>query len=130
MRCSVGRALGRGSGGGQSEKFFHANPKKALDRLQDGLLATKEVILTGWFEDPDNAGGPVELSNWMKDAKTTTTLSFGRFGIRVDDFTNIVNQTPSSSVGYLLYDAQCFIPPDHPFECNFTLKFWLNGTHP
>lgn len=108
----------------------HPNPKKALDNIQDGLLGTREVILRGWFEDPDNASGPAKISTWMKEAKTNASLPFGRFGIRVDDFSTIGDQTPSATVGYLLFDAELDIPPDHPYECNFTLKFYLTGTHP
>ena len=107
----------------------HPNPNKALDRLHDSLLGTRSLILEGWFEDPDNAGALVRLSNWMGDPKTNTALEFGRFGVRVDDFSNL-DIAPSATVAWMLYDAEVDIPPDHPYECNFTLRLWLNGTHP
>lgn len=107
----------------------HKNPKKALDKKQDNLLADRELIIRGWFEDPDSAGGVALISNWMKEAKTNASLPNGRFGVRIDDITTL-DIIPSTGVGYLLYDAEVFIPPDHPFEANFTMKFWLVGTHP
>ena len=108
----------------------HPNPNKSLDVVQDGLLATREVIVRGWFEDPDNATGPARISTWMKDAKTNASLPFGRFGIRIDDFSTISDQTPSATTSYILFDAELDIPPDHPFECNFVLHFYMTGTHP
>jgi len=108
----------------------HKNPKKALDKKQDGLLADRELILTGWLEDPDNAGATAVLANWMKEAKTNASLPFGRFGVRNDNFTTIGDQVPSTLVGYLLHDVILEIPPDHPYECNFTIKLWMNGAHP
>jgi len=108
----------------------HPNPNKALNNIQDGLLNTREVTIRGWFEDPDNATGPARISTWMKDAKTNTSLPNGRFGLRVDDFSTILDQTPSATTGYILFDAELDIPPDHPFECNFTLHFYMTGTHP
>ncbi len=108
----------------------HPNPKKALDKLQDGLLGTREVVLTGWLENPDNSVGQVRLSTWMKDAKANASLPVGRFGIRVDDFSDVADQTPSSSTAYMLHDVQLTIPPDHPYECNFIIKLWMNGAHP
>ena len=107
----------------------HKNPKKALDKKQDGLLADRELIIRGWFEDPDNAGGIARISTWMRDAKTNASLEFGRFGVRIDDLSTL-DINPSATVAYLLHDAEIEVPPDHPFEANFTLKFWLNGTHP
>jgi hypothetical protein len=108
----------------------HKNPKKALDKLQDGLLATKEVILTGWFENPDTAAGPALLSNWMKEAKTNASLPVGRHGLRLDDFSAVIDQVPTTATGYLLHDVIMEIPPDHPYECNFIIKLWLDGIHP
>ncbi len=108
----------------------HKNPKKPLDKKQDGQLADRELVLTGWFEDPGNAAGPVRLSNWMKDAKTNASLANSRFGVRIDDFSAIGDLGPSATVAYLLHDVQLEVPPDHPYECNFTIKLWMNGTHP
>jgi len=108
---------------------LHPNPLKALNKIQDGLLGTRELILTGWFEDPDNAVGIVRISNWMKEAKTNASLPNARFGVRIDDLSNL-DINPSASTAYMLYDAEVEIPRDHPFEANFTLKLWLVGTHP
>lgn len=107
----------------------HKNPKKALDKLQDGLLGTRELVLSGWFENPDTSAGLVKLADWMGDPKTNASLPFGRFGVRVDDISNL-DIVPSATVGWLLHDVVLDIPPDHPYECNFTIKLWLNGTHP
>lgn len=107
----------------------HKNPKKALDKKQDGQLADRELVVTGWFEDPDNAAGIARISTWMKDPKTNASLPNGRFGVRIDDLSTL-DINPSVTVAYLLHDAIIEIPPDHPFEANFTLKFWLNGIHP
>lgn len=107
----------------------HPNPKKALNKIQDGLLGTRELILTGWFEDPDNAGAMAVISNWMKAAKTNASLSNGRFGVRINDLSTL-DINPSATTAYLLYDAEVEIPRDTPYEANFTLKLWLNGTHP
>ena len=108
----------------------HPNPKKALNKLQDALLGKRELILNGWFEDPDNAFAIVVLANWMNDPKTNASLPAGRFGVRIDDMTDIDVDPPTATTAYLLYDAVVEVPPDHPFEANFTLKFWLNGLQP
>ena len=107
----------------------HPNPKKPLNKLQDALLGKRDLTLTGWFEDPEFAAGPVRISTWMKDPKTNASLPAGRFGIRIDDL-DFLDIAPSATVAWLLYDAIVEVPPDHPFEANFILKFWLNGTHP
>jgi hypothetical protein len=95
----------------------HPNPKKALNKLQDALLGKRELVLRGWFEDPDNAGGTVRISTWMKDAKTNASLPAGRFGIRIDDLSNL-DIAPSATVAWILYDATVEVLPDHPFEAN------------
>ena len=104
----------------------HPNPKKALNKLQDALLGKKELVLTGWFEDPNNAFATVVIGNWMNDPKTNASLPNGRFGVRIDDMTDL-DVVPDEFTAYMLYDAVIEVPPDHPFEANFTLKFWLNG---
>ena len=65
----------------------------------------------------------------MKDAKKNASLPNGRFGIRIDDLSDL-DIAPSATVAWILYDAIVEVPPDHPFEANFELKFWLSGTHP
>jgi len=108
---------------------FHPNPRRALTKIQDNLLGVMEIIVTGYFVDHDATGGPAKLFNWSKDAAVNASLPFGRFGLRLDDFAQgTLNLTPSSTIGYILYDIDVQdveIPRD---EVGFIAKFYRNGS--
>jgi len=108
---------------------IHGTPKKALNRIQDNLLGTRELILSGYFSEPAVAGGIAKLSNWMKDAKTNASLPRGRFGVRQDDLPAL-DINPSATTAYILYDVNIKRPEGRPNEATFLIRLYLNGVSP
>lgn len=102
----------------------HPNPNKALNVVQDGRLGTIEVILAGYFTRPVQSGGKINFYDWMSDPATSNpNFRYGRFGIRIDDLSEI-DLTPSSSRGYILYDVYVERVPDSPNEVGFIAKLY------
>jgi len=106
---------------------IHPHPKRNLNRVQDGLLGIKEVSITGYFTEPDSAGGIANLNNWMIAAATVTGFTEGRFGLRIDDMGQF-DLTPSAGVGYMLHDVFIDRIEGSPNEASFIAKLYLNGT--
>lgn len=104
----------------------HPNPNVALNKTQDGKLASKEIIIAGYFTEPNSAAGITNLNNWMKDPTAIAALPFGRFGIRLDDI-SILNLTASGGTGYMLHDVFIERPENSPNEATFVAKLLLNG---
>lgn len=108
---------------------FHPNPRRALDKIQDNLLGTLEVTLTGYFIDHDQTAGPINLFNWSREDAQVTDFPFGRFGIRLDDFAqSALNLTPSAATGYILYDIDVQDLERPRDEVGFIAKFYRDGT--
>ena len=107
----------------------HPNPKRALTKWQDNLLGIMEVTVTGYFVDHDSTTGPTQFFNWQTEAATNSSLEFGQFGLRLDDFGNgILNLTPSATIGYILVDVEVIdneVPRD---EVGFIARFVRNGS--
>jgi len=104
------------------------NPNRALSQIQDGKMGSVEVIVTGYIVDPSSSSIAINLYNWQKDPATNTDFPFGRFGIRLDDFPDIVNLTPSAVLGYILYDVFIERQEDFQRKAAFICKFYKNGT--
>ena len=103
---------------------IHPNPNKALNVIQDGKLGTIEVILAGYFTRPITSGGKINFFDWMSDPATSNpNFRYGRFGIRIDDLSE-VDLTPSSTRGYILYDVYIERVPDSPNEVAFIAKLY------
>jgi len=78
-------------------------PKKNLDELQDTFVSGVTWIVTGSMEDPENSLVPIRIKEWLMEAKTATGFSFGRFGIRLDDFPDY-NVRQNDNRGLFLVD--------------------------
>lgn len=106
----------------------HPNPKRALTKWQDNLLGTMEVTITGYFVDHDATQGPAKFFVWQRDPATNSSLEFGRFGLRLDDFAGgTLDLTPSATVGYLLADVQVEDVESPRNEVGFIAKLIRNG---
>jgi hypothetical protein len=107
---------------------FHTNPQRTLDQVQDNKLSFKEVVISGYFVDHDATVGPDKFDSWFKEDGTNASLPFGRFGIRMDDFaSNSNNLVPTSTKGYILYEAEVHkteVPHD---QVTFIAKLYRNG---
>jgi hypothetical protein len=107
---------------------FHTNPQRTLDQVQDNKLSFKEVVLSGYFVDSDATVGPDKFDEWFKEDGTNASLPFGRFGIRNDDFASASNNlVPTSTKGYILYDAEVHDVETPRDQVSFVAKFYRNG---
>ncbi len=108
---------------------MHPNPKRSLNILQDTLAGTKEVTLAGFFRDPVGASatnsGLDIFDTWMDNKATNTSLKFGRFGLRLDDFP-VHNFNPVTGGGYILHYLYAERPEDSPDEVGFVAKLYFN----
>lgn len=105
---------------------IHPNPNRHLAQLQANKLGTEEIVITGHFEQPKNAGGIAKFLNWMRNDKTNASLPNGRFGIRDDNMSQI-NLTPSTTIAYILFDFQCDDIEEFQKKANFTARLYRNG---
>ena len=107
---------------------FHPNPRRALDKIQDGLLSFKEVVLVGFAVDHDATLIPAKFDEWMSEAATNASLPFGRFGLRVDDFASgPSNLTPNATQGYILYHVETIDVESPKDQVNIIAKLYRNG---
>lgn len=106
----------------------HPNPRRALDFIQDSLLGIVDVWITGHFVSRSTTKGPRNLYNWSIEDATITDFPFGRFGLVVDNFSNgLLNETPSTTIGYILYDIEVEDVDNPRDKMPFLAKFYLNG---
>lgn len=106
---------------------IHPNPNKAQNIIQVGELGSIEVVLAGYFKNPQVTLGKGNLFTWALEGKDNDDFEFGRFGLRVTDLSE-VNMTPTNAKGYILYDVYVERVEDSPDEVGFILKFYRNGT--
>jgi len=106
----------------------HPNPKRALTKWQDNLLGVMEVVITGYFVDHDTTVAPAKFFNWQTDVATNSSLEFGRFGLRLDDFAGgTLDLTPSAAIGYILVDVEVTDVESPRDEVGFIARFVRNG---
>jgi len=105
---------------------IHPNPNRHLSQIQAGKLGVQIVTIKGYFDRPASAGGITKLINWMTNDKTNSALKFGRFGIRADNMSQ-VDQTPSTTIGYILQDF--FVEDIEEFQnrANFECILYRDG---
>ncbi len=107
----------------------HPAPKRANTKWQDNLLGTTEVTVTGYFRSHDSSTGPAQLFDWQAEASTTSTLPFGNFGLRLDNFANgKLNLVPTATAGYLLVDVEVQDVETPRDQVTFIARFIRNGT--
>ncbi len=105
---------------------IHPNPNRHLSQIQDGKLGTLEIILKGHFKTPNSAGAIAKFNNWMINDKTNASLPFGRFGLRYDNMSQL-NLTPSTTIGYILYDFVVKDVEEYQDKAEFTARLYRNG---
>jgi len=107
----------------------HPNPRRELDQIQDSLLGVLDVWVTGYFVNRSITKGPINLYNWSRERATSPPqYPFGRFGLIIDNFASgLLNETPNSTRGYILYDIDVQDVDNPRDKMPFTAKFYLNG---
>jgi len=109
----------------------HPNPRRSMTKWQDGKLGIIEVTIAGYFTDKTNTVGPHLFHNWQVESGTNASLPWGRWGIRVDDFsTATINLVPTSTEAYLLHDAYVTARETDRGTLGFIAKFYRNGATP
>lgn len=106
----------------------HPNPRRALDQVQDSLLGLLDVRLAGYFIKHSTTLGPKNLFNWQVDVATNANFPFGRFGLQLSMFSNgLLDLTPTTTTGYLLYDIEVNDVEDPRDEVSFNCQLYRNG---
>ena len=105
---------------------IHPNPNRHLSQIQAGKLGVQIVTLRGYFKTPKSAGGITKFFNWMVNDKTNTALKFGRFGIRVNNMSQL-DLTPSTTIGYILQDFQVDDIEEFQDKAEFTAILYRDG---
>jgi hypothetical protein len=99
-------------------------PFEGPDIIHDLGVSDILVFVTG-FIITTNTSDITTLRNWVLESKVHTSYPYGRFGINMD--IDVFNKTPTSTKGYMLYDAQ-FTEEADPHRVGFTLKYRFSGT--
>jgi len=84
------------------------------------LFRAKDQGATGVTEDVE------KLIKWMRDAKTTTGFTEGRFGLRLDDFPHF-DVVPTSTYGYVLADLRFTRDGENVDKVGFIAILRLSG---
>lgn len=106
---------------------IHPNPNRHLSRVADSKLGTIEIELRGFFDTPNTADGIARLFTWMTNDKTNASLPFGRFGLRVDNMTQI-NLTPSSTIGLILHHVEIQDVEEFQSHAPFVARLYRSGS--
>ena len=107
---------------------FHPNPRKTLDPIQDSLLGILDVEVAGYFVNNLATKGPKNLFNWSVGEGDTDAFPVGRFGMDLSSFGGLLSLTPTSAVGYYLYDIDVQDVEDPRTEVPFIARFYRSGT--
>jgi len=105
---------------------IHPNPNRHLSQIQAGKLGTQIITITGHFTTPKSAGGITKFFNWMVNDKTNAALKFGRFGIRLDNMSQ-VDLTPSTTIGYILQSFDVTDVEEFQDEAKFVAILYRDG---
>ena len=107
---------------------IHPNPRRSLDQIQDSLLGLLDVVLNGYFVKHSVTLGPKNLYNWQVDPATNSNFPFGRFGLQLNgSFNGLLNLTPTTTTGYILYDVEVDDIEDPRDEVQFKAQLYRNG---
>lgn len=108
----------------------NAKPKEALDELQDTGFSELTVVLTGSIKEPKNNGliYAHKLKTWMLEDKTNASFPYGRFGLRMNDF-SIFNLTPNANRGYIISDVSFTRDGETSGKIGVIITLRLNGNN-
>jgi hypothetical protein len=104
----------------------HPNPNRHLTQWQANKLGTIIVTFRGYFDKPTSAGGITRFINWMTNDKTNAALKFGRFGIRVNNMSQL-DLTPSGAIGYILKKVTVTDVEEYQSRAEFVAVLYRNG---
>lgn len=107
---------------------IHPNPRRALDQIQDSLLGIVDVHLAGYFVKHYATLGPRTIWKWQVDPAVNNNFPFGRFGLILKSFDQVLELIPTTESGYILYDAEVQDNENPRDEVPFTCKLYRNGT--
>ena len=104
--------------------YVQEKPFEGPDIIHDLGVSDILVFVTGYMLTT-NTSNITTLRNWVLESKVHTSYPYGRFGVAMD--IDIFNKVPTSTKGYMLYDAQ-FTEEADPHRVGFTLKYRFSGT--
>ena len=93
-------------------------PFEGPDIIHDLGVSDILVFVTGYMLTT-NTSDITTLRNWVLESKVHTSYPYGRFGVNMD--IDVFNKTPTSTKGYMLYDAQ-FTEEADPTQGWFHIK--------
>lgn len=108
----------------------HPNPDTPLNQIQDSLLGTVEVTITGFFINRLSTLGPKNLYNWSVDEDVNNDYRKGRFGLTLSSMSGILSVIPTvgiAGIGYMLSEVDVQDVEDPRDEIPFIVKLFLNG---
>lgn len=111
---------------------FHSTPRKIGDPIQDALAGVLDVEVSGYFINHLNTLGPKNLVSWQISGASgakTTDFPQGRFGMDLSSFGGLLSLTPTSTLGYILYEIDVQDVEDPRTEVPFIARFYLNGNY-
>lgn len=104
---------------------INERPKIAVESIQDLGFSSLDVIITGSIQTPVSQLASHRIKKWLLESKTNTSFPKGRFGLRLDDYTDY-NLVPTSTRAYFLYDAVIMRNAELS-KLDFILKLKFNG---
>jgi len=96
------------------------------NEVQDMGLDGVDVQVTGILYRAGTSGSMTKLIQWLKDPKTATGYTEGRFGLRLDDFPHF-DVVPTPTYGYVLADVRFIRDGEHKDKVQVVLTLRLSG---
>ena len=107
---------------------FHGNPQIPLNFVQDNLLGSLLVTITGYAIDHTNTKVIENFFDWQTEDSQSNALKPGIFGLRIDNLANgKLNLEPSSTKGYVLHRVYVEDQEDPRTEVGFIVQLYRNG---
>lgn len=96
------------------------------NEIQDMGLSGADVQLTGWFDNADANTNATLLMTWMKEAKTATLFTTGRFGLELEDFGEF-DCVPTATYGYMIGDIKLVRDGEDTDKIGFVITLRFSG---
>lgn len=109
------------------------NAKAAGDgnEIQDMGLDGIDIQITGIIKDSDSGAtndNIAKLMTWNKEPQDTTGYTFGRIGLRMDDF-QAFRIIPTSDYGAMIQSLRFVRDPNKTNKTGFIMTLRLGGDH-